>query len=442
MNSTSLGALGTAVVRDPKRRYPLTSASSAFESIFTFKSSQERHREALLAKEREQFLAHMLAQGTSVRRMRSIATMLLHIIRIMKLSEARSVEAIEVEAAAIRWCADVDFRTKNGHAKTSKNFTYIATKWLRFSKMLIKQSTRIEPDDSYAEQFVTFITTERGMSFFAIRAHRLRVRAFLRWNTECERSFSDITLREVDAYISSKFQAGHKPTYVRSICTSLRLFFELAKAKGWNESNIAERIRRPRVPRVDSVSKGPEWLDVRKLLDHDFGDRPAAVRAAAITSLGAIYGLRSSEVINLRLDDFDWHNDIVTIRRSKNERVQQFPLQAEVGDSVVRYLKEVRPRTKLRYLFVSLRPPYRQMDATTLWVVVASRLKLLGISSRNHGMHSLRHACATELLHKGTSLPDIADFLGHTNLRSVSVYAKHDMEALRKICAIDLGEIL
>jgi integrase/recombinase XerD len=212
--------------------------------------------------------------------------------------------------------------------------------------------------------------------------------------------------------------------------------------RGWNRSKIAENIRRPRIPRVDSVPKGPDWADVRKLLDHNFGSTPAALRAAAITSLAAIYALRSSEVTNLRLDDFDWHNEIVTIRRSKNDRVQQFPITVEVGENVIRYLKEARPRTKHRSLFLSLKPPYRPMDTTTLWVIVSSRLKILGISSRNQGIHSLRHACATHLLRRGTSLPDIADFLGHNNLRSVSVYAKHDIEALRKICAIDLQGIL
>jgi integrase len=41
--------------------------------------------------------------------------------------------------------------------------------------------------------------------------------------------------------------------------------------------------------------------------------------------------------------------------------------------------------------------------------------------------------CATELLRKGSSLGEIADFLGHSNLESVSIYAKHDIRSLRKI---------
>jgi integrase len=181
---------------------------------------------------------------------------------------------------------------------------------------------------------------------------------------------------------------------------------------------------------------------VRRLLDHDFGSGAAAIRAAAITALGAIYGLRSSEIVNLKLGDFDWTNELVTIRRSKNGRVQQFPIQLEVGEKIIHYLQKARPQCKHRNLFCALTPPYRPMNPNSLWVIVASRLKILGISSQNQGVHALRHACATHLLHTGAPIGDIADFLGHGNLRSVSVYAKQDMESLRKIAAIDLQVIL
>jgi hypothetical protein len=60
-------------------------------------------------------------------------------------------------------------------------------------------------------------------------------------------------------------------------------------------------------------------------------------------------------------------------------------------------------------------------------------MRRLGIESVNFGSHSLRHACATELLRKGTSLKDIASFLGHRNIESVSVYAKYDNRMLRAV---------
>ena len=55
------------------------------------------------------------------------------------------------------------------------------------------------------------------------------------------------------------------------------------------------------------------------------------------------------------------------------------------------------------------------------------------------GPHALRHACANRLLQKGSSLQEIADFLGHRNTKSVGIYAKCDMSALRKVAAFRLA---
>jgi integrase/recombinase XerD len=63
---------------------------------------------------------------------------------------------------------------------------------------------------------------------------------------------------------------------------------------------------------------------------------------------------------------------------------------------------------------------------------------LLGILSEHMGPHSIRHACATQLLKRGTPLKDIADFLGHSNLKCVSIYAKHDVRSLRQVSAFSL----
>jgi site-specific recombinase XerD len=92
-------------------------------------------------------------------------------------------------------------------------------------------------------------------------------------------------------------------------------------------------------------------------------------------------------------------------------------------------------------LFVTLRPPYRPVHATTLWAIIGPRVKRLGINSQHFGAHSLRHACATQLLRKGSSLRDIADFLGHRDMKSVSIYAKYDVRSLREVATFSLAGV-
>jgi site-specific recombinase XerD len=74
--------------------------------------------------------------------------------------------------------------------------------------------------------------------------------------------------------------------------------------------------------------------------------------------------------------------------------------------------------------------------------MVGARLRSLQVSIPHCGPHSLRHACATQLLAAGLSLKEIGDQLGHTNPDSTRIYAKVDLTGLREVAAFDLGGVL
>jgi integrase len=157
--------------------------------------------------------------------------------------------------------------------------------------------------------------------------------------------------------------------------------------------------------------------------------------------LFAIYGFRAGEVINLRLEDLDWEHELLRVVSSKTKRVRTYPLMRSVGDAILRYLQEVRPRSTHRALFLSLYPPFGPLRAVSQ-DVVARRLKSLGVSLPHYGPHALRHACATRLLADGLSLKEIGDQLGHTNPETTRIYAKVDLAGLRQVADFELGGVL
>jgi integrase/recombinase XerD len=161
------------------------------------------------------------------------------------------------------------------------------------------------------------------------------------------------------------------------------------------------------------------------------------VRAKAILTLLSIYGLRRSEVIRLLLSDFDWTNQVFSVRRAKRGRVQQFPIGHDIKDALLQYIRYARPECSCQNLFVTLRPPYTPMNPSSVSLIVSRRMKRWGISSRKKGPHSLRHACATRLLQQGSSLQEIADFLGHRDSKSIGIYAKFDLKALCQVSMLD-----
>ena len=168
--------------------------------------------------------------------------------------------------------------------------------------------------------------------------------------------------------------------------------------------------------------------------------KPSQCRAKAILLLASIYGMRGCEIAHLTLDDLDWKNDVITVRRAKRGRFQQFPIQHEVGLAIIRYLKTVRTSSEFRNVFLTLHTPHRPVEHLSQSVWRLLRRGRLG--NKPCGLHSLRHACATELLRQGTSLRGIADFLGHRGVRSVSIYAHCDSNAVRRVAEFSLKDIL
>jgi integrase len=75
-------------------------------------------------------------------------------------------------------------------------------------------------------------------------------------------------------------------------------------------------------------------------------------RGAAIVRCAPDVGLRSGEVARLSLDDIDWRAGTITLRHTKGRREDVLPLPATTGAAIAAYLKEERPKTRNRAVFV------------------------------------------------------------------------------------------
>src|SRR2546430_2357193 len=158
--------------------------------------------------------------------------------------------------------------------------------------------------------------------------------------------------------------------------------------------------------------------------------------------LFAIYGLRASEVAQLRLDDLDWDHDLLRVARAKRHSPQLYPLVATVGNALLRYIRHVRPACGHRAVFLSLVPPIRPLSRSALYNLTRTHFQTLGIHATHLGPHALRHSCATRLAAAGVSLKAIGDHLGHRSPSATRIYTKVDLPALRQVAAFDVGELL
>lgn len=72
-----------------------------------------------------------------------------------------------------------------------------------------------------------------------------------------------------------------------------------------------------------------------------------------------------------------------------------------MGNAILRYLEQARPRSSRREVFLTLRAPIGPLSAGAMHHWVSTRLRGLEISSLRRGPHALRHACAGHLIAQG-----------------------------------------
>jgi site-specific recombinase XerD len=410
-----------------------------FELIYRTSRLIERHRQAPLRSEREQYLRHLIEQGYSYNAQLGAATFMLHIIRVLGLSELRVVHEEELERGAKFWAEDRSSSRdcRHLHHGSPKCFMKFARNWLRFHGKLGLPSD--VPFQEHLQMFSNALRLHQSLASTTIRGYANRARIFLKWLAARGGEFGTVSVADIDEFLAEKRAEGWEPRGIVSQCSALRSLFRFAETQGWCAPDLSLGIRGPRISKYDARPKGPTWTQVRRLLKLAEGKKPEHIRAKALLLLFTVYGLRSREVINLRLDDFDWHSEVFTVRRAKHGGIQQYPIQYEVGEAILKYLRFARPRVNAQHVFLGERRPWGPLQHCALWRTVSSRMRKLGIELSHLGPHAFRHSCATRLLQMGTSPKEIADFLGHRDTKSVSIYAKHDLRALRKVASFRLA---
>jgi integrase/recombinase XerD len=414
-----------------------------FDQIFTRPTVVARHHAAPLATERRGYLDHLASQGWSHLYLRKTAAYLLVITRMLRLGERPGIviSIEEIEGTAKRWAKRRVKRKNHKPGRCSKgSFTSIAVNWLESIARLELRPDRVSRFEPWLVEFDDYMLRERGLSEATRRGRRWSINHCLSQLGTGD-SLADLTITDVDSLLRSLGeQRGNSRATLQKFAGDLRAFFRFGATRGWCRKGLADAINSPRVYSLASLPSGPSWEDVKRLLALTEGDSRSDIRARAILMLLAMYGLRAGEVRQLRLEDFDWERELLSVRCSKTRKGRVFPLCRPVGDAVLRYIKEVRPRTNHRELFLSLRGPIQPF--TNIWPIVADRLRRLGVTSTHHGPHALRHACATHLLAEGLSLKQIGDHLGHSDPDATRIYAKVDINGLRQVADMDLGGLL
>lgn len=416
-----------------------------FDRLFRRSCTLAHHRTGPLYEERLLYLSHLTAQGMARSSLQHAAIYVLAAAESLRLANrpGELISRAEIEQQAALWTnRQPNPHKTTGAGRTDKCFLWHATQFVQLLSRLQPPTATPNPHADLIASFADYSRHERALSPSTIYHQCWAIQHFLdRLSLANGCSLRDLTVSQIDqVLVEAITRGGWTRLSVRSYAERLRAFFRYAEMQGWCRSGLAAAIKSPRVFPQEPLPSGPSWDDVRRLLDLTTGDQPIDIRDRAMLMLLAVYGLRAGEVVYLRLEDFDWKRELLLVTHSKSRQTRTYPLSHSVGDAVLRYLKEVRPRTPHREIFLTCRAPFRPL-CRSLWRITATRLRVLGVSLPHCGPHALRHACATHLLEQGLSLKEIGDHLGHRHPDSTRIYTKVNLTGLRQVADFNLGDM-
>jgi site-specific recombinase XerD len=113
-----------------------------------------------------------------------------------------------------------------------------------------------------------------------------------------------------------------------------------------------------------------------------------------------------------------------------------------VGEAILGYLKDGRPKTANRHLFFRAMAPWLPLSSLGVSQRATCYLQKAGITVARPGSHTLRHTCVQRLVDAHFSLKTIGDYVGHGSPDSTMIYSKVDVEALREMALGNGEEVL
>lgn len=408
-----------------------------FERFLKTPKQLARFRSGPLADERARYLEHLNSEGRSMSRLQAINTRLLSIAEMLQPGRERPYAPVELSSLAERWFSDLPAAKRPRREHIAKqDFHFLASGWLRFLGRLDELQVT-GPFASEVSDFLAHLERDRGYSQVTCGNRQRTLRPFLDWLSGCGVRLADVGPSNISAYFTAMAGRWSRTTVAQHVQT-LRSFFRYATSRDWCATGIAEAIDAPRLYTHENLPQGPPWADVQKLVASMDGATIDRIRERAAILLLTTYGLRAGEVCHLRMDDVDWSREVIQIRRPKQRKSQTYPLTTETGNALLRYL-EVRPQSRHREVFLTLRQPYRPVSVGGFSSLIQKRQKQLGLKLKRYGPHGLRHACATHLLAEGFSLKEVGDHLGHVSAAATQVYAKVNLKGLRSVAAFGLS---
>jgi integrase/recombinase XerD len=232
-----------------------------------------------------------------------------------------------------------------------------------------------------------------------------------------DKNIEILTDEELRQYIlTHREQLGYSESYQNQMVSAFKAFYKTVYNRIF-ESNVFPRPKHGRV-----LPKVLPREDVEKLFHVCHNEKH---RMILMLLYG--FGLRISELINLKANDLDLERKQLIVYAGKGRKDRVLPIPKVLIPEINKYVKSYLP--KVYFIQGQGGGVYNAKSAQNILKLLARRA---GIDQKITP-HILRHCYATHMLERGTDLRYIQRLLGHNSSKTTEIYTHVSMRKLGDI---------
>lgn len=287
-----------------------------------------------------------------------------------------------------------------------------------------------------AEEFLSWMASERGRSANTLAAYRRDLTGYTVWLTQSGLSVATVAAGDLDRFVHARRSAGAAPSSVARQLAAVRMLHRFLCEEGMRADDPTADVEGVRVPA--GIPHPLTEAEVERLLAAVVGTDPASLRDRALLEFLYATGARISEACGLSLGDLDRSERLVRLfGKGSKERIVPFGRSAAAAmDEWLQHGREhLEPARRARRgdqeaVFLNTRGS--RLSRQAAWAVVRKYGERVGLADRL-SPHVLRHSCATHLLDHGADLRIVQEMLGHASISTTQVYTKVSQERLWQV---------
>lgn len=286
---------------------------------------------------------------------------------------------------------------------------------------------------SYINGFRMFLQLEKGLSENTIDAYLHDTELFFSFldQAEANKPIGDITLDDLRTFLSYINQMNLSPNSQSRVVSGLKSFFRFLILEGVIKKDPTELLESPKI-----AKKLPEVLsidEVEKIIHAIDLSAPEGERNKAIIETIYGCGLRVSELINLKISDLHFREDIIMVT-GKGNKQRLVPIGEVAQKQITIYKEQVRTHISPKkssedILFLNRRG--NKLTRQMVFIILRNLAEKAGIR-KTISPHTLRHSFATHLVQNGANLRAVQDLLGHVSITTTEIYTHLNENDLKK----------